>query len=64
MAAIDQIAEPHSIEESLRILLTAQGLTNDSKGLRDKLTGLEKKLATAALFGCLRPDEARQEFFH
>lgn len=49
MAAIGQIAGPHSIEESLRALLELAKPTGNSRSLCDKLTGLENKLATGHL---------------
>ncbi len=49
MAITVHTVEPHSIEESLRALLTVEGSRSGNKGMRERLLALEKKLAAGQL---------------
>jgi ribosome biogenesis GTPase A len=49
MAITAQTVEPHSIEESLRALLSLEGSRSCNRGLRERLLALEKKLAAGQL---------------
>lgn len=50
MATIGRPASPISIEESLKILLTEQESAGGNPSLREKLIGLEQKLAAGQLY--------------